>query len=133
VPDVADRRRSRCWRLPAARGARIAGRAALLGLVAFVIFGPLANLLPRAFAEKWYFPNRIPQEFDFTFCARVFSPRGNALASHGTSIWIATLTVVVSLSVAIPAGYALVRVKLRGRGLILLTFPLPQAVPILPM
>jgi putative spermidine/putrescine transport system permease protein len=115
------------------RRARIAGTAVLLGLVAFVIFGPLANLLLWAFAEKWYFPNRFPQEFGFTFWARVFSPRGNALASLGTSIWIAALTVVASLSVAIPAGYALARLELRWRGLILLTFLLPQAVPNLPV
>ena len=60
--------------------------------------------------------------------ARV-QPRGGALASLGTSVWIALLTVVVSLAVAIPAGYALARLKLRWRGLILLAFLLPQAMP----
>ena len=64
-------------------------------LLAFAIFGPLANLFLWAFAEKWYFPNKIPQEFGFSFWARVFSPRGGAVASLGTSIWIAVLTVVV--------------------------------------
>ena len=62
------------------------------------IFGPLANLFLWAFAEKWYFPNKIPQEFGFSFWARVFSPRGGALASLGTSVWIALLTVVLSLA-----------------------------------
>ena len=109
------------------------GMAIVLGLVAFVIFGPLANLFLWAFAEKWYFPNRIPQEFGLTFWGRVFSPRGNALASLGTSVWIAMLTVFLSLAVAIPAGYALARLKLRWRGLILLAFLLPQAVPNLPV
>ena len=85
------------------------GMAVVLGLVAFAIFGPLANLLLWAFAEKWYFPNRIPQEFGLTFWARVFSSRGNALASLGTSVWIAMLTVFLSLAVAIPAGFALAR------------------------
>ena len=109
------------------------GMAIVLGLVAFVIFGPLANLFLWAFAEKWYFPNRIPQEFGLTFWGRVFSPRGNALASLGTSVWIAVLTVFLSLAVAVPAGYALARLKLRWRGLILLAFLLPQAVPNLPV
>ena len=81
-------------------------------LFAFAIFGPLANLLLWAFAEKWYFPNKLPSEFGFAFWERVFSPRGDALASLGTSVWIAVLTVVVSLAVAIPAGYALARLKL---------------------
>jgi putative spermidine/putrescine transport system permease protein len=109
------------------------GMAVVLGLVAFVIFGPLANLLLWAFAEKWYFPYKIPQEFGFTFWGRVFSPRGGALGSLGTSVWIALLTVALSLAVAIPAGYSLARLKLRWRGLILIAFLLPQAFPNLPV
>jgi len=105
----------------------------MLGLLAFAIFGPLANLALWAFAERWYFPNKIPSDFGFSFWARVFSARGGALSSLGTSVWIAILTVIVSLAVAIPAGYALARVKLRWRGLILLAFLLPQAIPNLPV
>jgi putative spermidine/putrescine transport system permease protein len=105
----------------------------LIGLLAFAIFGPLANLALWAFAERWYFPHKIPAEFGFSFWARVFSPRGGALAALGTSVWIAILTVALSLAVAIPAGYALARLKLRWRGLILLAFLLPQAVPNLPI
>src|SRR6266496_4287743 len=73
-------------------------RVALLALFAFLIFGPLANLLLWAFAEKWYFPYKLPQEFGLTFWYRVFQPRGNALVSLGTSVWIAALTVVVALA-----------------------------------
>jgi ABC-type spermidine/putrescine transport system permease subunit II len=119
--------------LALSRWPQILGISLVLGLVAFAIFGPLANLFLWAFAEKWYFPNKIPQEFGFSFWGRVFSPRGNALASLGTSVWIAVLTVAVSLIVAIPAGYALARLHLRWRGLILLAFLLPQAVPNLPV
>src|SRR5437764_429992 len=67
------------------------------------------------------------------WCYRSFQPRGNRLASLGTSIWIALLTVVLSLAVAIPSGYALARLKLPWRGAILLLFLLPQAVPNLPV
>src|SRR4029077_13909884 len=115
------------------RWSRTLGIGVLLALLAFVIFGPLANLFLWAFAEKWYFPNKLPQEFGLTFWGRVFNPRGNALASLGTSIWIAILTVIVSLAVAIPAGYALARLKLPFRGAILLLFLLPQAVPNMPI
>jgi putative spermidine/putrescine transport system permease protein len=107
--------------------------ALVLALITFAIFGPLANLFLWAFAEKWYFPNKIPQEFGLSFWARVFSPRGGAVASLGTSIWIAILTVIFSLAVAIPAGYALARLRLRWRALILLAFLLPQAIPNLPV
>jgi ABC-type spermidine/putrescine transport system permease subunit II len=108
-------------------------RAALLALLAFIIFGPLLNLVLWAFAEKWYFPSKLPLEYGFSFWQRVFAPRGNALGSLGTSVWIALLTVALSLAVAIPAGYALARLRLPWRGLILLAFLLPQAVPNLPV
>lgn len=121
--------RARAWgAMPAAFT-----RAALLALLAFAIFGPLLNLVLWAFAEKWYFPSKLPLEYGLTFWYRVFAPRGNALASLGTSVWIAILTVVVSLAVAVPAGYALARLRLPWRGLILLAFLLPQAVPNLPV
>ena len=63
----------------ATRWSRQVARAAVIGLLAFVIFGPLANLLLWAFAERWYFPGKIPQAFGFTFWARVFEPRGGAV------------------------------------------------------
>ena len=109
------------------------GVGALLGLLAFAIFGPLVNLALWAFAERWYFPNRLPSDFGFAFWARVFSERGGAWTALGTSVWIALLTVALSLLVAGPAGYALARLRLRWRGLILLAFLLPQAVPNLPV
>jgi len=101
-------------------------RAVLLALFAFAIFGPLLNLVLWAFAERWYFPNKLPLEYGLTFWYRVFQPRGNALASLGTSVWIAVLTVIVSLAVAVPAGYALARLRLPWRSAILLAFLLPQ-------
>ena len=86
-------------------------RAVLLALFAFAIFGPLLNLLLWAFAEKWYFPNKLPLEYGLTFWYRVFQPRGNALASLGTSVWIAFLTVVLSLAVAVPAAASMIARK----------------------
>ena len=72
-----------------ARLAEGAARTVLLVLLAFAIFGPLANLLLWGFAERWYFPHKLPQEFGLTYWARVFAPRGSALASLWTSVGIA--------------------------------------------
>ncbi|HEX6011438.1 MAG TPA: ABC transporter permease subunit [Geminicoccaceae bacterium] len=108
-------------------------RAILLGLLLFAIFGPLANLALWAFAEKWYFPHKLPNEFGLSFWGRVFAPRGNAMASLSTSVLIATLTVAVCTLIALPAGYALARLRLPFRSLILLAFLLPQAFPNLPV
>ena len=108
-------------------------RAVVLGLLAFLIFGPLANLVLWAFTERWYFPYALPLEYGFSYWERVFSPRGNAIESLSNSVLVAMLTVVLSLALAIPAGYALARLKLPLRGVILLSFLIPQAFPNLPV
>jgi len=59
----------------------------------------------------------------------VFRPTGVAMASLATSVSIALLTVVVALAVSIPAGYALARLRLPFRALIMIVFLLPQAFP----
>jgi ABC-type spermidine/putrescine transport system permease subunit II len=108
-------------------------RAIVLGLIAFIIFGPLTNLVLWTVAEKWYFPHTLPLEYGLSYWGRVFSPRGNAMESLTNSIFVATLTVVLSLALAVPAGYALARLKLPFRAAILLAFLIPQAFPNLPV
>ena len=105
------------------------GRGIIFGLLAFVVLGPLANLVLWAAAEQWYFPHKLPLTYGTKFWEQVFKPRGDALTSLVTSTWIALATVVLSLALAVPAGYALARLKLPWRSAILLTFLLPQAFP----
>jgi ABC-type spermidine/putrescine transport system permease subunit II len=104
-------------------------RGIIFGLMAFFIFGPIANMLLWTVAEKWYFPHSLPLQYGFSYWTRVFAPRGGAVESLTNSLIVALLTVVVSLLLAIPAGYALARLKLPLRGLILLAFLIPQAFP----
>ncbi|MBS7541683.1 ABC transporter permease [Ancylobacter oerskovii] len=108
-------------------------RGIVLGLIAFVIFGPLANLLLWTVAERWYFPHALPLDYGFSYWARVFAPRGNAMEALANSLTVAGLTVVVSLLLAVPAGYALARLRLPFRALILVAFLIPQAFPNLPV
>ena len=119
-------------RLPAPAW-RWAVRGVLLGLLAFAVFGPLLNMLLWTVTERWYFPYKLPVEYGFSFWARVFAPRGGAIESFSNSIAIALGTVLKSLTMSIPAGYALARLSLPGRSLILLAFLLPQAFPNLPV
>ncbi|RKD67694.1 MULTISPECIES: ABC transporter permease subunit [unclassified Rhizobium] len=104
-------------------------RGLIFGLIAFFIFGPLANLVLWTVAEKWYFPHALPLQYGLSSWFRVFAPRGGATESLANSLVVAVLTVIVSLLLAIPAGYALARLKLPARGLILLAFLIPQAFP----
>jgi ABC-type spermidine/putrescine transport system permease subunit II len=108
-------------------------RGLVLGLLAFAIFGPLTNMLLWTVTEKWYFPHKLPLEYGVSFWGRVFAPRGGAIESLVNSILIALGTVALSLAMALPAGYALARLHLPARSLILLAFLLPQAFPNLPV
>jgi putative spermidine/putrescine transport system permease protein len=108
-------------------------RGIVLGLLAFAIFGPLVNMLLWTVAEAWYFPHKLPSEYGFRFWGRVFAPRGGAIESLTNSIVIALGTVALCLALALPAGYALARLSLPLRSVILLVFLLPQAFPNLPV
>ncbi|MEX0853147.1 MAG: ABC transporter permease subunit [Bauldia sp.] len=107
--------------------------AIVLGLFAFVIFGPVANLVLWAFAERWFWPNKLPSQYGFEFWGRVFSERGRAWDSLGTSVFIALLTVAMSLAISVPAGYSLARLRVPWRAAMMLAFLLPQAFPNLPV
>jgi ABC-type spermidine/putrescine transport system permease subunit II len=104
-------------------------RGGLLGGLAFMIFGPLANLVLWAVAIQWYFPYRLPLTWGFKYWGEVFKPTSDTVAALGTSVLIASITVVICLMLAIPVGYALGRGRLPGRRLILLILLLPQAFP----
>ncbi len=116
-----------------ASASRMLGAALTIGLLAFMVFGPLSNLLLWSFAEQWYYPQKLPGQWGFKWWERVFRPTGDAMDSLWTSIVIALVTVVTTLVLAIPAGYALARRPLRWRALVMLAFLLPQAFPNLPI
>ncbi|WP_142847542.1 ABC transporter permease [Telmatospirillum sp. J64-1] len=118
---------------PLALALRRVPHAVILAVLAFAILGPISNLLLWAFAEQWYFPYKLPVTWGTRYWEVVFRPSGDAMASLGTSVAIACFTVLVCLAVSVPAGYALARLKLPLRALIMLAFLLPQAFPNLPV
>ena len=109
--------------------ARAALASLLLAAFAFALIGPLANLALWSVAERWYTPYKLPVTYGTRYWEQVFRPTGDAMASLGTSVWIAVLTVVVALTLSVPAGYALARLKLPMRSFFMIVFLLPQAFP----
>lgn len=100
-----------------------------LGVFAFFLLGPLANLVLWSVAERWYTPYKLPVTYGLRFWEIVFRPSGDAMSSLATSVGIALIVVLVTLLVSIPAGYALARLRLPMRAAIMLLFLLPQAFP----
>ena len=100
-----------------------------LAVFAFLLFGPLANLVLWSVAERWYTPFKLPVSYGLRYWEVVFRPTGDAMSSLMTSVAIACLTVLVALAVSVPAGYALARLKLPWRTALMILFLLPQAFP----
>ncbi len=115
------------WRIPRIFGSMLT--TLLITLLALAIFGPLLNMLIWTVTEAWYFPAKLPVRWGFSFWDRVFRPEAGAMRALTNSVVIALLTVLLSLAVAIPAGYALSKRNLPLRSLFLLFFLLPQAFP----
>src|SRR5260370_33458852 len=93
-----------------------APRGLALGLLAFLVFGPLANLVLWAFAEQWYFPHKLPLVYGLRFWNQVFKPSSDVFATLGTSVAIALFCVVVCLALGGPAAFALAPWRRAGRG-----------------
>lgn len=62
----------------------------------------------------------LPVSFSFDNYVSVMTA-GNFVRSAANSVFIATVTVMISLFLAVTASYALARVRFRGRGLLLMT------------
>ena len=107
-------------------------RAGLILLVAFVVLFPVYWMLlnaiqPGAHSLTWP-PALLPRGIDLSSFARLFGekPITQWLA---LSTYVATITVMVTLAVVIPAAYAMSRLRWRGRGLLGLGLLFTQIMP----
>ena len=83
-------------------------------LMVFFILGPLVWLGVRAFAESWTYPNLGPDGWTLKWWSVVFSD-STLGASVQNSLVFATLTVLVSAGICLPAAYAFARYEFWGR------------------
>ena len=105
----------------------------MLGLLIFVVFGPLLNLASGLSPRNGIF--RTSCRTSTASASGPGSSRRAAmpLSRSATASPSRRLTVVLSTLIAMPAAYAIGRLRLPFRGLILLAFLLPQAFPNLPV
>ena len=101
-------------------------------LILFILIGPLVGVVLWSFAERWYWPSPIPQDFGLRFWKQVFS-QGRVLDSILLSLTIAIITVGFSLALAIPAAYGFARYRIPLERILLVLFLMPQAFPQLPI
>ena len=102
-------------------------------VIGLVIFGPLAGTLLWSFAEKWFWPGVIPQEFGLKYWRTSLTGQSQVLDSLGISLAIAIAVVIMATIISVPAGYALARYNVPWKRILLVLFLMPQAFPQLPV
>lgn len=110
---------------------KLTGRLIAYFITIFVIVGPLSGLVIWSFAEKWYWPNIMPQQFGVSYWVKAF--RGDMMQSFTNGVEIAIITTIVVMLISVPLGYVLARYKIPFKTIILALFLLPQAFPSLPI
>ena len=110
--------------------------AVLLVFLFFLIFGPMVGLALWSIAIRWFWPNALPQEVGLDYWAQALGfQKSLAIGAVSiteafqTSMIIAVLVVVLTMLIAIPAGYALAKYAVPFRGAILFLFLMPLAFP----
>ncbi len=108
-----------------------AGKLILGVLGIFVIFGPISSLIIWSFAEKWYWPAMLPQDWGLLYWKKIGDL--SILKSLKSSFIVAGATTVICMLITIPFAYYMARRKFPAKSLIMLLFMLPQAFPQLPV
>lgn len=101
-----------------------------------ILFGPMLSLALWSVAEQWFWPNMFPQKVGFAYWAQALGLQVSyaigavsIVPAFFRSIAIALVTVVISMAIAIPAGYALAKHKVPFASILLLLFLMPNAFP----
>lgn len=103
-----------------------------IAFVAILIFGPLSSFVLWSFAEKWFWPNLLPQQTGFFYWLKI-ARSADLIRALELGVVIALIVTAASLLTAVPLGYALARFRVPVKPLILMLFLLPQAFPQLPV
>lgn len=114
----------------------VAAELLLLVLVFLLIVGPMMSLLLWSVALRWYWPNTLPQEVGLDYWRQALGLQ-KSLAIGAVSIVpafflslsIAVVVVVITMLLAIPAGYALAKYRIPFGSAIMFLFLMPNAFP----
>lgn len=104
----------------------------------FFLFAPLLSLGIWSLALRWYWPHTLPQEIGFDYWLQALGITKsltlgavNVVPAFLLSLGIAIIVVIITMAIAIPAGYSLAKLKIPAllKGIILILFLLPRAFP----
>jgi ABC-type spermidine/putrescine transport system permease subunit II len=122
--------------VPAKRALVLTAEILLLVAVFLLIIGPMMSLFIWSVAHRWYWPSTLPQEVGFEYWKQALGMRTSlAIGSISIipafllSLTIAVVVVIISMLIAIPAGYALAKYRIPFGAVIMFLFLMPNAFP----
>ena len=104
----------------------------------FFLFAPVLSLGIWSVALRWYWPHTLPQKIGFDYWLQALGITKsltlgavNVVPAFLLSLGIAIIVVIITMVIAIPAGYALAKLKIPAllKGIILILFLLHRAFP----
>jgi putative spermidine/putrescine transport system permease protein len=105
-------------------------RKLILLAVALSVATPFIPLILWSVAEKWHYPDLLPQTFGLRAWSYVFGVASSQISSGlVASSTLALATTAISLVIGIPAGRALGFYQFPLKNLVILLFSLPIIVP----
>ncbi|MEL6400703.1 MAG: ABC transporter permease subunit [Cyanobacteria bacterium J06607_6] len=103
-------------------------RKVVLSLIIGVLFLPFLPLLIWSFAQGWYFPQLLPEQWTVANWQAIFTASTKVGQGFVQSLAIASLATTLALVVGLPAGRALGLMEFPGKGAIKLFLLLPIIV-----
>lgn len=102
----------------------------ILTVVLLAVTLPFVPLLLWSVSEQWFFPAIIPQQFGLRAWHYIFSTTGAQIINGvWASFGVASLTMIISLLLGIPAGRALGLYQFPGKRICVIILLLPIVVP----
>lgn len=104
----------------------------------FFLFAPVLSLGIWSIALRWYWPYTFPQKIGFDYWLQALGITKsltlgavNVVPAFWLSLGIAIIVVIITMAIAIPAGYALAKLRIPTilKGMILILFLMPRAFP----
>ncbi|MBD2068987.1 ABC transporter permease [Leptolyngbya sp. FACHB-671] len=90
-------------------------RKGLIVLVIVVLFLPFLPLVIWSFAQGWFFPQLIPDQWTLQHWSQLVSPASRVIEGLLQSLAIALVTTILSLLVGLPAGRAIGVMEFPGK------------------
>jgi putative spermidine/putrescine transport system permease protein len=107
-------------------------RNVIIVMIILIVALPFLPLVLWSLSKQWFYPNVLPNTWGVRAWNYVFGTAGSQIITAlGQSVFLATVTSLISLIISVPTGRILGLYHFRGKNLLLIVLTLPLIVPAL--